>query len=278
MIASLARASARIRLPMLYLGFAALAVGAALSVAGVGPAWAWVFGIGTASAVIGTALQFLGPAVPGEPLVLASPVRGRWEAVNSPASRVPSHGTHGYGQSYAVDLVALTDEGATMAERVAPTSAFSPPETFASFGRPVLAPAEGIVVRATDRQRDHGSRARALGLAAFFAEAMLRELGGPSRVLGNHVVLRLDDGSHFVLAHLRHGSLRVAAGDVVSRGAHLADVGNTGNSTEPHLHCHRQDAAATVIAAGLPWTIEGDGIPENGGVLDAGAAPGADRG
>lgn len=39
------------------------------------------------------------------------PVTGRWTALNSPADKVPSHGTHGYGQTYAIDIVAEPEEG-----------------------------------------------------------------------------------------------------------------------------------------------------------------------
>lgn len=45
------------------------------------------------------------PAVYGTPLVVAAPVRGRWKAAASPASKVPNHGTHGGGQTYAIDLI-----------------------------------------------------------------------------------------------------------------------------------------------------------------------------
>jgi hypothetical protein len=58
----------------------------------------------------------------------------------------------------------------------------------------VLAPADGVVVRAHGRERDHRSRSSWPSLLYLFAEGSLRELTGPSRVLGNHVVLDLGDG------------------------------------------------------------------------------------
>src|SRR5215468_10560838 len=45
------------------------------------------------------------PIIRGSPLVVAAPVRGRWQAFNSPATKIPSHGTNFLGQTYAVDLV-----------------------------------------------------------------------------------------------------------------------------------------------------------------------------
>lgn len=43
---------------------------------------------------------------PRDPVEVAPPVTGRWTALNSPADKVPSHGVHLYGQTYAIDIVA----------------------------------------------------------------------------------------------------------------------------------------------------------------------------
>ena len=102
---------------------------------------------------------------------------------------------------------------------------FRPPEDFPAFGQPVLAPAGGVVVRAHDRERDHKSRSSWPSLLYLLAEGSLRELTGPSRVLGNHVVLDLGGGVYAVLAHLRRGSLRVAKGQRVGAGEQVADCG-----------------------------------------------------
>ncbi|MCL7750151.1 M23 family metallopeptidase [Guyparkeria hydrothermalis] len=52
---------------------------------------------------------------------------------------------------------------------------------------------------------------------------------------GNYVVVRCDEADIF-MAHLKQGSIRVAPGEVVTAGQPLAEVGNSGNSLEPHLH------------------------------------------
>ena len=52
----------------------------------------------------------------------------------------------------------------------------------------------------------------------------------------NIVRIMHDDGSHAVYAHLNWNSIRVRAGDRVSRGQYIADSGNTGFTTGPHLH------------------------------------------
>lgn len=265
---ALAALSGRMRLPCQAAAVLAIAVGVALVLTGgpgraVGPTLGF---IGFALLVIALIGTFLGPAVRAEPLELASPVHGRWEALNSPASKVPSHGTHAYGQAYAVDLIYAPD-GVHRPEFGKAGGSFLRPERFPGFGQPVYAPADGVIVRAVDRAQDHRSRSSWAALALFFLEAIPREAMGPTGVLGNHVVVRLPDGSHFVLAHLQRGSVTVRRGDRVTAGTSIGRCGNTGNTTEPHLHCQRQDLASVFLATGLPWTIPG-GVPENGAPAD----------
>ena len=57
---------------------------------------------------------------------------------------------------------------------------------------------------------------------------------------GNVIVIELDSGLFVVLAHLQHGSLQVSNGDAVRKGDALARVGNSGNTTMPHLHLQVQ--------------------------------------
>lgn len=129
-----------------------------------------------------------------------------------------------------------------------------PPAAFSSFGQPVLAVADGVVVRASDRQRDHRSRESWASLAYLFVvEGFFREVAGPPFILGNHLVVDHGDGSYSTYAHLRRGSLRVSAGDEVHTGQQLAEVGNSGNTTEPHLHLQVMDDPRVTAAAGVPF-------------------------
>ena len=145
-----------------------------------------------------------------EPVAVRSPVQGSWRALNSPATRVPSHGIQGYGQTYAIDLV-YDPAGPVQSRR--PGFAWWPlarrAQDFPGFGQPVFAPADGVVVRVHDRERDHWSRTSPLGLLYLFTIELFRELFGPSRVVGNHVIIDLGDGTYAALAHLRHRSIQV---------------------------------------------------------------------
>jgi murein DD-endopeptidase MepM/ murein hydrolase activator NlpD len=93
------------------------------------------------------------------------------------------------------------------------------------------------------------------------AEGMVRELLGPGRILGNHVVLDLGGGVYAALAHLRRGSLLVRRGDRVAAGQQLAECGNSGNSAEPHLHFQLMDHPSVLQAAGLPLRFTAPGQP-----------------
>ncbi|MGW5635493.1 M23 family metallopeptidase [Streptomyces sp. NPDC003832] len=207
-----------------------------------------------------------------EPLEVEPPVTGRWSALNSPANRTPSHGTHAYGQTYAIDLVAEPEPGARPGFR-----ALWPPARrntdFPAFGAPLHAVADGTVVHAEDRQRDHRGRTSLPGLLyLMLVESTVREMAGARRIVGNHLVLDLGDGIHALYAHLHRGSLAVAEGDRVRAGQVLARCGNSGNSTEPHVHFQLMDGPDPDTARGLPFRWRNIGVPGNGEVVEVPAS------
>ncbi|MFI6015311.1 M23 family metallopeptidase [Streptomyces sp. NPDC051243] len=213
-----------------------------------------------------------GPPKEREPIEVEPPVTGRWSALNSPADRTPSHGTHAYGQTYAIDIVAEPEPGARPGfSALWPLARRS--SDFPAFGAPLLAVADGTVVRADDRQRDHLSRTSLPGLLyLMLVEGSVREMAGVRRIVGNHLVLDLGDGTHALYAHLSRGSLAVAEGDRVRAGQVLARCGNSGNSSEPHVHFQLMDGPDPDTARGLPFTWRGLGIPRNGESFEAPAA------
>jgi Peptidase family M23 len=70
---------------------------------------------------------------------------------------------------------------------------------------------------------------------------------------GNHVVVDIGYGLYAFYAHMRPGSLAVKEGDIVSTGQVLGHVGNTGSSTEPHLHFHIIDQPQFLSGQGVPY-------------------------
>ncbi len=75
-------------------------------------------------------------------------------------------------------------------------------------------------------------------------------------IAGNHILIRCDDSEIYVgVAHLMQGSVLVKAGDHVTVGQPLARVGNSGNTSEPHLHIHAK-------RGGRPESLlDGEGVP-----------------
>lgn len=133
---------------------------------------------------------------------------------------------------------------------------------YGCFGTPVLAPIAATVHQALDGEPDI-----AIGTT----------LADPSRLLGNHAILKLDDGTYLVLAHLKQGSVQVKTGDAVTEGQLLGECGNSGNTSEPHIHIHHQrrdplsvngDLNLGVnLAEGLPLYFrdhDGKPMPEGG--------------
>ncbi|MFG2432729.1 M23 family metallopeptidase [Streptomyces sp. NPDC048590] len=217
-------------------------------------------------------------AAPREPVEVLPPVAGRWSALNSPSDRVPSHGLHTFGQTWAIDIVAEGGTGTAAAER--PRFAWlwplaRRPQVFPAFGAPVVAVADATVVTTDDSQRDHLTRNSLPGLAyLLLAEGELRGLAGAHRVFGNRIVLDLGDGTYAAYAHLQNGSIEVRAGDTVRAGQRLARCGNSGNSTEPHVHFQLMDRPELERARGIPFSWRGIGVPANGEVFMAEGAVG----
>ncbi len=192
-----------------------------------------------------------------EPVVVDLPLSGRSLVQNSPARRVPSHGTHALATTYAIDLVPVDAQGRSAVERDWRTVlATEPPERFLGFGVPVSAPRGGRVVRVHDHEPDHDARRGQLPLLRYTLGQASRLRRGAAGLAGNHVVLELPRGrGHILLAHLQSGSIRVGEGDFVEPGQHLGACGNSGNSTEPHVHLQVMDRADPTEAVGLPMAF-----------------------
>ncbi|NUT34474.1 MAG: M23 family metallopeptidase [Hamadaea sp.] len=219
-----------------------------------------------------------------DPTVLALPFDGRWLVQNSPARRVPSHGTDLWGERYAIDFVGVDEHHRTADRRDWRTLlSTEPPQRFVSFGRPVLAPADGVVVAVHDGEPDHPARRSQLSLLPYALGQAGRLRQGIGAIAGNHVVIELgDSGAYAALVHLRAGSLRVARGSAVRTGEQLAECGNSGNSTQPHLHIQVMDSPDPNTARGMPmafrdfreWPRGGEsllhrtGMPAEGAVVE----------
>ncbi len=219
-------------------------------------------------------------------LRLALPFTGAWRAEMSPATRVPSHGTHAFGLTHSVDFVGIDARGRSAPRTARSLVAVEPPERFVGFGRPILAPVSGTVVETHDGEADAGGRRSPVTLVPFALTQAGRLRQGLDAIAGNRVVIAIDrdseqqsgaagapggaqgaaarhgaqgaaaPGGPFVaLLHLRRGSLRVRVGDRVRTGEPVAECGGSGNSTEPHLHLQVTDSLDWPSASGIAFEL-----------------------
>jgi murein DD-endopeptidase MepM/ murein hydrolase activator NlpD len=107
-------------------------------------------------------------------------------------------------------------------------------EDYLIFGKPVLAPAAGTVVRCVDGRPDSPIGEWLVDYEELMRTKDLWLLGG------NHIVVDHGNGEFSYFAHLRKGSLKVHKGARIAAGQQIAEVGNSGDSSEPHLHYQLQ--------------------------------------
>jgi len=202
-------------------------------------------------------------------LDMSYPFTGHWQVRNSPANRVPSHGTTLFGLSFAIDFVPVDATGRSAA--LTPRSFFraEPPTTFTGFGRIITAPVDGTVVATHAAEPDHDAY-RGLPSVRYALTQPKRLRRGWLNIVGNHVLIetRTDSGARVVVAlcHLQQNSIHVQEGQRVRPGDELARCGNSGNSTEPHLHLHALDGRDLMHSNAVPIMFNGS-LPRNKTVI-----------
>jgi murein DD-endopeptidase MepM/ murein hydrolase activator NlpD len=116
---------------------------------------------------------------------------------------------------------------------------------YRAYGADVLAVADATVARIKDGIRENTPGEDPDG--AFITD---------DAELGNYIILDLGGGNSCLYAHLQPGTLRVKAGDRVKRGQTLGLLGNSGSSTEPHLHFQVMNGTSLVDPEGIPYLID----------------------
>jgi murein DD-endopeptidase len=178
--------------------------------------------------------------------VIAPPLRGdNWLAVNGPSntsahrrSLLTVDGGAWIAQRYAIDWVRMYPNQETHQGDATNN------KSYRAYGSEALAVAGGVVTETKDGIPENvpGPKSRAVPIT-------LETIGG------NHVILDLGNGTFACYAHLQPGSLRVHTGDRVNTGDVLGLVGNSGNSTEPHLHFDLCDRSSMLACEGVPYAL-----------------------
>ena len=153
------------------------------------------------------------------------------------------HRTAADAQAFAWDIMALDEKGRGFRPRAGGGRPRA--EDAVTFGLPLLAPAAGTVVRAKDGRRDVDP-----GPAQF--QGGIPEGEDRDVILGNYVVIDHGHGEFSLLAHMRNGSIAVKVGDRVRDGQKVGECGNSGNTTQPHVHFQVMDGPDHIGSTGLP--------------------------
>jgi len=114
-------------------------------------------------------------------------------------------------------------------------------ESYFAFGKEYLAPADGVVVSMENNVEDNP--------VGIFNE---------EQPLGNYVILDHGNEEFSYLVHFKHQSIVVKQGDKIKQGDLLGLVGNSGNSSEPHIHFHVADSPDPMNSKSIRINFNGE--------------------
>jgi hypothetical protein len=179
-----------------------------------------------------------------KPVVISPPLAGpNWLDADSccalgahRSALNPLNGQLWAAERFALDYVQLGPDGRVF------TGDATKPESYPFFGADIHAVADGPVVAVLDGLPEQVAGQNPTGLP-------LDQYGG------NHIVQDLGDGNYALYAHLKTGSVKVKPGDRLTTGQVIAALGNTGNTTAPHLHFHVMSTPDPLRSDGLPFVF-----------------------
>jgi Membrane proteins related to metalloendopeptidases len=150
---------------------------------------------------------------------LIFPAKGEWFVFWGGDTPEQNYHQNAPNQRFAFDVVKVDASGKTH------KGDGSKNEDYYAFGQEIVAPAEGVVTYVVDGIHDN-------------------KPGEMNRMFvpGNLVIIKHAEGEYSILAHFKQNSIRVRVGDKVAKGQTIGLCGNSGNSSEPHLHFQVQNA------------------------------------
>ncbi|GJM14839.1 MAG: peptidase M23 [Thermodesulfobacteriota bacterium] len=178
-------------------------------------------------------------------LVIGPPLRGtKWVAADGCCtaerhvrSVMPINGRLVIAQRFAIDWEKLDDQNRIFVGDPLDV------KSYICYGEEILAVGDGRVVVAVDKYDNQ-------------IPGQLPPVIALEEADGNHVVIDLGNGNFAFYAHMIKGSVAVEVGDFVTRGQVIGLVGNTGNTSAPHLHFHTMSGSSTLGSNGIPYMID----------------------
>ncbi len=197
-----------------------------------------------------------------KPLIITMPVHGIWITPNTPGSKVPSHGTSDFGESYAIDFVMLND--AKGIKKPYRSSVFKylisgvRLSDFYGWGQTVHSPINGKVLTIENNitERQIVNPFTDLQYIRKATREYISSRRFPEKIAGNYVLLEISKSEYALLAHLVKGSILMKPGESVEIGQVIGKLGHSGNSTMPHLHMQFMNSHDFNTAQGIPFKIK----------------------
>jgi hypothetical protein len=174
------------------------------------------------------------------------PFTGKWLVVNGGTERKESHSWGIPTQRYAYDFFIVDEHGMSYSgdNKIL--------EHYYCYGQDILAPADGEVVSMADK----------------FPNSMVYGGGNVEckahDIRGNFITIKHTEKEYSTIAHIKPDSINIEKGQKVTRGQIIAKCGNSGNTSEPHIHFQVSDGESFFTSAGLPVKFSEVIVSENG--------------
>lgn len=180
-------------------------------------------------------------------VALGLPVaEGTWLVFHGGAFGMANHHMRVPEQRYALDIIMVPGSLGSMLQAQGLL-----PGNYHAWGQVVLAPIEGVIVAVVDGLEDN--------------TVGTRDKNNPA---GNHVIIETPERIHILMSHLKQGSIVVKEEQEVTKGDVLGRVGNSGNSSEPHLHIQAMKQDQDWAWVGIPMYFDGR-TPRRGHLMRA---------
>lgn len=178
--------------------------------------------------------------------MLSPPVAGDYWVSANGLSNTSSHrlahwvvsGQNYFAQRYGIDFIQINKDGRAFQGNEYDNASYF------SYGKDVFSTARGTVIAIKNdipENIPHSGK-------QFSSQT-------PDNIAGNYVVVELAKNMYAFYAHLKPGSIKVKVGEKINEGQKIAEIGNSGNSVEPHLHFHIVDRPAYLGGNGVPYTF-----------------------
>ena len=195
-------------------------------------------------------------------LKVSFPLKGIYITPNTPGTKIPSHGTDSFGETYAIDFVMIKENEKL---RKPYSKSFLEYLTkgldlkyFYGWGQTVYSPVSGEVIE-VENNIEERNPVRILNdykNTIKVTKEFINTGTSPEIITGNYVMIKINKNQYALLAHLKKGSVKVVVGQKIKVHDIIGELGHSGNSTMPHLHMQFMNSNNYRVAKGLPFIFE----------------------